>query len=539
MKIKEAFNVGENHGKLWFMSDLHYNHANVIKFNNRPFNSVEEMNTYIETELIEKVGPNDIIFDMGDLFWKTDEDSMKQVIKSASPKEWYKILGNHDNWNVYKVSDIGKMFTLISDLLEINVNYQGKNYKLVLCHYPMVSWRDKSRGSLMISGHCVDEETEILTLDGWKKHNEINLGDKIYSYNPETEKLEETTIDYIIKYEDYVGDYYLFECSHMSMCVTDDHIVTRLSNYDESGKYSYLEDLAKNIFTKNKGGIRLIRSFELSKPNKGIDLTDDEIRLYITLAADGSIVNSSLGRLRFKKLRKVEYVEQLLGRLNLKYHKSYVADDMINISFTVPDKILKNWRIKGLDKKLLNVNRDQCWVILDTYANTDGTRVGDSFSIYTSKLEEVELLQQVLLINGFAARKYTRYGHGFSKQESYELHVGNYKHKLSGFKSQNGDSYVNKITCNGDKLFWCIKTKNQNFICRRKGFAYLTGNCHGNIDTFNDESPDLRVDVGFDGGLAKKVGSFLISFEDIFEHMKKKSGGEDFMKYVQAKCKEL
>lgn len=154
MKIKEAFNVGENHGKLWFMSDLHYNHANVIKFNNRPFNSVEEMNTYIETELIEKVGPSDIIFDMGDLFWKTDEDSMEQVIKSASPKEWYKILGNHDNWNVYKVSDIGKMFTLISDLLEINVNYQGKNYKLVLCHYPMVSWRDKSRGSLMISGHC-------------------------------------------------------------------------------------------------------------------------------------------------------------------------------------------------------------------------------------------------------------------------------------------------------------------------------------------------------------------------------------------------
>lgn len=212
---------------------------------------------------------------------------------------------------------------------------------------------------------------------------------------------------------------------------------------------------------------------------------------------------------------------------------------MININFTIPNKILKNWNIKGLDDKLLEANRDQCWIILDTYANTDGTRVRDSFSIYTSKLKEVDLLQQILLINGFSARKYTRVRHGFSKRESYELHVGNYKHKLTDFKSQNGNNYVKKISCNGDKLFWCIKTKNQNFICRRKGVAYLTGNCHGNIDWLNDESPDLRVDVGFDGELAKKVGSFLISFEDIFEHMKQKAGTDDFFHYVQSKCKEL
>ena len=408
MKIKEAFNIGEGHGRLWFMSDLHYNHANVIKFNKRPFETVEEMNEYIEEELAVKVQHNDVIFDMGDLFWRTSENKMKDVIKLAGPKEWYKILGNHDKYDVYKKSYIGSMFTQIADLMDINVNYLGKNYKLMLCHYPMISWYQKSRGSFGIFGHCVDEETEILTLNGWKKHNEIALGDKIYSYNSQTEKLEETTIDYIIKYEDYVGDYYLFESSRMSMCVTDDHVIARLSTYDENGRYSYLEDLAKNIFTKNKSGIRLIRSFELEIPKKGVDLTDDELRLYIALAADGTVANSSLGRFRFKKLRKVEYVEQLLERMNLKYSKNTTKNGMININFTIPNKILKNWNIKGLDDKLLEANRDQCWIILDTYANTDGTRVRDSFSIYTSKLKEVDLLQQILLINGFSARKYTR-----------------------------------------------------------------------------------------------------------------------------------
>ena len=152
MKITEAFQTKKN--KLWFMSDLHYNHENVIKFNRRPFESVKEMNWHIEQELITKVGPGDILFDMGDLFWKTDETTMKNVISLASPKEWYKILGNHDNYNVYRKSYIGTLFTLLSDILEINVDHEGRNYRLTLCHYPMISWNGKARGTLMIHGHC-------------------------------------------------------------------------------------------------------------------------------------------------------------------------------------------------------------------------------------------------------------------------------------------------------------------------------------------------------------------------------------------------
>ena len=152
MKITEAFQTKKN--KLWFMSDLNYNNENVIKFNRRPFENVKEMNWHIEQELITKVGPGDILFDMGDLFWKTDETTMKNVISLASPKEWYKILGNHDNYNVYRKSYIGTLFTLLSDILEINVDHEGRNYRLTLCHYPMISWNGKARGTLMIHGHC-------------------------------------------------------------------------------------------------------------------------------------------------------------------------------------------------------------------------------------------------------------------------------------------------------------------------------------------------------------------------------------------------
>ena len=72
----------------------------------------------------------------------------------------------------------------------------------------------------------------------------------------------------------------------------------------------------------------------------------------------------------------------------------------------------------------------------------------------------------------------------------------------------------------------------------RKGYGSLMihGHTHGNLDAVNDASPDLRVDVGWDGKLAKEVGSFLVPIEKVIEHMKQKAGGDDFRSYVQNKC---
>ena len=31
-------------GKIWFTSDPHYDHKNILRFNERPFNTIESMN---------------------------------------------------------------------------------------------------------------------------------------------------------------------------------------------------------------------------------------------------------------------------------------------------------------------------------------------------------------------------------------------------------------------------------------------------------------------------------------------------------------
>jgi calcineurin-like phosphoesterase family protein len=149
MKIKEVFKSED----LVFMSDLHYNHENIIKFNNRPFpEGVGQMNSWIESILPQANGK--ILFDLGDLFWRVSETKMKEVLSITSPSRFYKVLGNHDKEKVYSKSYIAQSFTAIADLLEIKVEHNGKIIPTVLCHYPMVSWKDKPRGAFMLFGHC-------------------------------------------------------------------------------------------------------------------------------------------------------------------------------------------------------------------------------------------------------------------------------------------------------------------------------------------------------------------------------------------------
>ena len=53
--------------KVFFTSDLHFGHENVLRFDNRPFASVEEMDAELVRRWNEKVGKGDLVYVLGDL----------------------------------------------------------------------------------------------------------------------------------------------------------------------------------------------------------------------------------------------------------------------------------------------------------------------------------------------------------------------------------------------------------------------------------------------------------------------------------------
>lgn len=79
---------------IWITSDTHFDHENVITYENRPFNNELEMTEKLIENWNEFVKPNDLIFHLGDVFF-----CRKERIRDISPQlNGRKILirGNHD-----------------------------------------------------------------------------------------------------------------------------------------------------------------------------------------------------------------------------------------------------------------------------------------------------------------------------------------------------------------------------------------------------------------------------------------------------------
>ena len=129
----------------FFTSDTHFNHANIIRFCNRPFKNVEEMNESIVANWNEVVGMDDTVFHLGDFClggaaeWTRFLDRLNGKI--------YLILGNHDLKNI-RQGFLGR-FEHVAMQMRIEI---GKR-KIYLCHYPFLCFEGGYKDVWQLFGH--------------------------------------------------------------------------------------------------------------------------------------------------------------------------------------------------------------------------------------------------------------------------------------------------------------------------------------------------------------------------------------------------
>ena len=82
----------EDSTKIFFTSDFHAKHSNIIKFCNRPYKSSEEMTKILIENWNFIIKPNDIVFNLGDFIWSGSWNSILEQLNGNI----YLILGNHD-----------------------------------------------------------------------------------------------------------------------------------------------------------------------------------------------------------------------------------------------------------------------------------------------------------------------------------------------------------------------------------------------------------------------------------------------------------
>ena len=79
---------------VWFTSDHHFNHLNIIQYCNRPFSSVEQMNEKMIEKWNKKIGPNDTVYVIGD-FFLGDPNSGAKICSRLNGQKIL-VRGNHD-----------------------------------------------------------------------------------------------------------------------------------------------------------------------------------------------------------------------------------------------------------------------------------------------------------------------------------------------------------------------------------------------------------------------------------------------------------
>ena len=180
---------------IYFTSDTHFGHANVIKHCNRPFDSVEEMDRVMIEKWNKKVGKNDTVYIMGDFVWK------KQLVPYYAERLNGKkilIVGNHDEtWTKNPDHENHAYFEKVLDYHIDNLS----GHPVTMCHYPMVEWRQSRKdGSrklgYLIHGHIhnnYDDEYRYML----RHYNALNAGADVNNLEPVNfEELEKNNLAY-------------------------------------------------------------------------------------------------------------------------------------------------------------------------------------------------------------------------------------------------------------------------------------------------------------------------------------------------------
>lgn len=142
---------------IWVTSDTHFNHENIIKYSDRPFSSVKEMNEKMVENWNSVVKPGDKVYHLGDVYMGDGEGAYKILSKLHGKKRL--ILGNHDDaW----AAPITKWFQ------KVCLFRAFKEFGLMLTHVPVHpdSIIRAGEGAINVHGHIHEKIVQKMKMDG-------------------------------------------------------------------------------------------------------------------------------------------------------------------------------------------------------------------------------------------------------------------------------------------------------------------------------------------------------------------------------------
>lgn len=182
---------------IYFTSDLHFGHQNIIKFDDRPYFTVKEMNEDLIHRWNNKVGKNDLTYVLGDLFWKGDCNFIQDTLKRLNG-QIILIKGNHDRW----LHNAGnkKLLAGVKDYDDIKVTLKdGTVKRCILSHYFMPFYNGHYYNAIHLHGHSHNTKEANMEFKIAKHLNENGCPNEIYNVGCMLWDYEPVTLDEILQ----------------------------------------------------------------------------------------------------------------------------------------------------------------------------------------------------------------------------------------------------------------------------------------------------------------------------------------------------
>lgn len=160
---------------IYFTADLHLGHKNIIEYSNRPFHSTQEMDDCLINNWNNTINDSDEIYILGDLTFYMPKKAVDLVHHLKGRK--HLIAGNHDK-HLTKNKEFISLFESFSDFgktIKIHdTNSVDGIQRIVLCHYPLLTWEKAHYGAWHLHGHShgslKDDNTALrldIGIDAW------------------------------------------------------------------------------------------------------------------------------------------------------------------------------------------------------------------------------------------------------------------------------------------------------------------------------------------------------------------------------------
>jgi hypothetical protein len=365
-------------------------------------------------------------------------------------------------------------------------------------------WKDR---------HCHSQDTEILTRNGWKKYNEISIGDLAVCFDYINEEYIYGDIqDIIVK--DYEGDMFRFSSDGLDCCVTPDHrMVTRYWTKLRSGKNpAWRIKTAEEVSRSAKGSILSIPiggspfgpgidglSLEMcralgwimtdgycSRWDRSKDFerkrgsTGKRIRSYIVVAQSKNTTKNNTIIWR----EMVRVFSELCNSPTIREHNARGNTNekiVIRISVDDAEKFLE-WLdesdIHKIPRRLLmQCSEEQCRALFLGLMEGDGgwdKNIGRWVKFCPGHATDLaDGFQELALKLGYSATRVVQKGYvdkrGWVAKPQWLVRLSDRPQHCIRRQDNYREPYSGKV--------WCVTVPTGAFVARRNGKAFVTGNC--------------------------------------------------------------